>query len=315
MRVAIVQKPPVLLDRARTLDIAVDAVAEAAGAGAGLVVFPEAFIPGYPGWIWRTRPGSDMALAEALYLQLLAEAVDLAADDLRPLREAARTHAVTVVCGIDERDAEFSRGTIYNTAVVIGADGTLANRHRKLMPTNAERLVWGFGDAVGLRVVDTPGGRLATLICWENYMPLARQALYAEGVELYVALTYDAGERWIASMQHIAREGGCWVLASGYALRASDLPATLPGMSQLYPDADEWVNAGDSVVVAPGGRIVAGPLHEAFGILYADIDRAQVGAARRMLDVGGHYARADIFQLRVNRQPQAPVRFDAPASD
>jgi nitrilase len=308
-RVAIVQKPPVFLDRAATIRIAVSAVGEAVKGGAQLIVFPEAFIPGYPAWIWRLRPGGDMALAERLHALLLANAVSLDGEDLAPLYQAAQEHKVTIVCGINERDAEFSRGTIYNTVVVIGPDGRLLNRHRKLMPTNPERMVWGFGDATGLKVLDTPCGRVGTLICWESYMPLARCAMYALGVEIYIAPTYDSGDRWVATMQHIAREGGCWVVGSGAAFRGGDLPDSVPGKAELYPDADEWVNAGDSVVVAPGGKIVAGPMRRELGILYADIDLEQVGIARRALDVVGHYSRPDIFELHVNVSPLKPVVF------
>ena len=314
-RIAIVQRSPAFLDRAETTSIAVSSVREAVAAGAQLVVFPEAFIPGYPAWIWRLRPGADRELAERLHSLLLAGSVRIADDDLAPLREAARQHEVTVVCGIDERDTEYSRGTIYNSVVVIGPDGALLNRHRKLMPTNPERMVWGFGDASGLRAIETPVGRIGTLICWENYMPLARCALYARGVDVYIAPTYDEGERWLATMQHIAREGGCWVLGSGCAFQARHITSAVPGTAELYADADEWVNAGDSVVVAPGGKIVAGPLHDELGILYADIDLEQVGAARRTLDTVGHYSRPDLFQLRVDTRPAKPVEFgDPPAS-
>ena len=306
-RVAIAQLAPVFLDRAATLDKAVAALDEAARAGARLIVFPEAFVPGYPAWMWRLRPGTDMALTEQLHALARAQAVDLGAGDLAPLCEAARQHGVTVVCGLQERDSEFSRSTLYNTVVIIGPDGTLLNRHRKLMPTNPERMVWGFGDATGLKAVDTPCGRVGALICWENYMPLARCAMYASGVEVYVAPTYDTGPVCTATMQHIAREGGCWVLGAGCAFQARDIPDTVPGKAMLYPESDAWINAGDSVVVAPGGKIVAGPLHETVGILYADIDLERVGMARRSLDVVGHYARPDLFQLRVDRRPQRPV--------
>jgi nitrilase len=311
MRIAVVQKPPVLLNRSKTTADAVAAIGEAAAQEARLVVFPEAYIPGYPAWIWRLRPGADMALAEKLHSQLLANAVSLDAGDLAPLREAAKEHKVTVVCGIDERDSEFSRGTIYNTVVVIGPDGGLLNRHRKLMPTNPERMVWGFGDASGLKVLDTPCGRIGALICWENYMPLARFALYALGIEIYIAPTYDSGDKWIGTLQHIAREGGCWVVGSGMAFRAGDIPDTVPGKSDLYPNPDEWINAGDSVVIEPGGKIVAGPMRRELGILYADIDLDRVGIARRSLDVVGHYARPDVFQLRVNMSPLRPVEFES----
>jgi nitrilase len=310
-RIAVVQRPPAFLDRAQTLQLAVAAVAEAAGQGAHLVCFPEAYVPGYPAWIWRLRPGTDMALTETLHAALRANSVSLAGDDLAPLFDAAKRHQVTVICGIHERDAEFSGGTLYNTVVVIGADGVLQNRHRKLMPTNPERMVWGGGDASGLKAVPTPCGRVGTLICWESYMPLVRYALYAQGIDLYVNPTYDSGDRALATMQHIAREGGCWVVGCGCAFQARDIPDAVPGKALLYPDPDEWVNAGDSVVVAPGGKIVAGPMHEERGILYAEIDLERVGMARRNLDVVGHYARPDLFQLQVNTGPARPVVFTA----
>jgi nitrilase len=313
-RLAVVQSPPVFLNRAQTLEKAVASVGEAAEGGARLVVFPEAFISGYPAWIWRLRPGGDMALTEKLHSRLRASAVDLSGEDLTPLREAARKKKVAVVCGLHERDAAFGGGTLYNTVVVIGPDGVLLNRHRKLMPTNPERMVWGFGDASGLKPVETPCGRVGVLICWESYMPLARYALYAQGIDVYVTPTYDSGDRCVATMQHIAREGGCWVVSSGCAFRAQDIPDDVPGKADLFGKPDEWVNPGDSVIVAPGGKIVSGPLHEEFGILYADIDLERVGMARRSLDVVGHYSRPDVFQLHVNTKPLRPVEFGAPGS-
>lgn len=306
-RVAIVQKAPAFLNRAECLRIAVSAVAEAAAGGARLVVFPEAFVPGYPAWIWRLRPGGDMALSEGLHRALLENAVDLARDDLEPLREAAREHRVTVVCGIHERDGEFSRGTLYNTVVTLGTDGRLLNRHRKLMPTNPERMVWGQGDATGLRSVESPCGRIGALICWESYMPLARYALYAQGLDVYIAPTYDSGDRWLATLQHIARESGCWVVGAGVAFRGADIRCAAPGMGELYPVADEWVNAGDSAVIAPGGKIVAGPLRNEVGVLYADLGVEAIDNARRTLDVTGHYARPDLFSLHVRIGALNPV--------
>jgi nitrilase len=311
-RVAVVQRPPVFLDREATLSVAVTAIGEAARGGARLIVFPEAFVPGYPAWMWRLRPGSDMGLTEKLHALLRANAVSLLGSDLAPLTAAAKEHEVTVVCGIHERDAQYSGGTLYNTVVVIGPDGKLLNRHRKLMPTNPERMVWGQGDASGLKVVDTPVGRIGTLICWESYMPLVRYALYAQGIELYVTPTYDTGDRCVATMQHIAREGGCWVVSCGTAFQARDIPDSLPGKSEFYPNPDEWINQGDSVVVAPGGKIVAGPLHEERGVLYADIDLERIGMARRTLDVVGHYARPDLFKLQVDMQVLQPISFTTP---
>lgn len=312
-QVAIVQKAPVFLDKQQTVELAAQTVDEAAAAGADLVVFTEAFIPGYPAWIWRLRPGGDWDLSQQLHERLQNNAVNLDTDDLEPLYEAARRHRVSIVCGIEERESGLGRATLYNTVILIGPDGNLLNRHRKLMPTNPERMVWGFGDASGLRVVDTPAGRIGTLLCWENYMPLARYAIYAQGVEVYIAPTYDSGDDWIASLQHIAREGCCWVIGCGNLLQGSDIPPDFPDREQLYPDADEWINPGDSVVIAPGGEIVAGPLREEAGILYCPIDPAKVGIARRALDVTGHYARPDIFQLHVDTRAQSPVVFEGGA--
>jgi nitrilase len=308
-KVAIIQRPPVLLDRSATIARAVQSVAEAAAAGASLIVLPESYIPGYPSWIWRLAAGKDGAVMGQLHTRLLANAVDIANGDLSELCEAARAHAVTIVCGINECDRQKGGGTLYNSVVVIGTNGEVLNRHRKLMPTNPERMVHGFGDASGLRTVDTAVGRVGALICWENYMPLARYSLYAQGVEIYVAPTYDTGDGWISTMRHIALEGRCWVLGSGTVLRGSDIPDDFPARTQLFPDREEWINDGDSVVVSPQGRIVAGPLHKEAGILYADIDVSLVAPARRALDVTGHYARPDIFELQVRRTPATAVHY------
>jgi nitrilase len=307
-KVALVQLPSPFLDRAGAFEVAERAIAEAHGEGAELVVFPETFIGGYPDWIWRLKP-ADFALNGAIHERLLAASVDLEADELRPLREAARRAGVTVVCGIHERDGSFSRATLYNTVVTIGKDGALLNRHRKLVPTNPERMVWGAGDATGLQIAETSVGRLGALICWENYMPLARFALYAQGIELYVAPTWDHGDMWLASMRHIAREGRCWVLGSAICMQAKDVPSDFPERAKVYPDPEEWLNPGDSVVVDPTGKVVAGPMHQERGILYATCDLARVGAARRTLDVAGHYNRPDVFHLEVNRSAAAPVHF------
>jgi nitrilase len=310
VRVAVVQRPPVLLDREATLSDAVGHVHAAADAGGRLVVFPETYVPGYPVWIWRLRPEADYELTSTIHQELLANSIDLVADGLRPLRDAAAERGVVVVCGIHEREGEFGRATLYNTQVTIGTDGVVVNRHRKLVPTNPERMVWGQGDASGLRVTDTAVGRVGSLICWENYMPLARYALYAGGVETYIAPTWDEGDRWIGTLRHIAAEGRCWVIGAGCSLRASDVPAGFPGRDQLFPDPDEWLNPGDSVVVAPGGEIVAGPLHEEHGLLLADIEPARAAAARRTLDVVGHYGRSDIFHLTIDRSVRAPVTYE-----
>ena len=308
-KVAVVQKPPVLLDRDATIGKAIEIIDEAADAGATLLVFPEAWIPGYPTWIWRLKPGGDMALSGEIHARLRRNAVDVERGDLRPLQDAAGRRGVTLVVGLHEIDSRFSGTTLFNTVVVIGPDGTILNRHRKLMPTNPERMVWGMGDASGLRVVDTPVGRLGCLICWESYMPLARHALYAQRIDILANPTWDNGDMCLASLRHIAREGGCWVIGNATAMQGSDVPADFPDRDRLFTP-DEWINDGDAVVIKPGGGIAAGPLHREKGILYAEVDMEAAARARRTLDVSGHYSRPDIFSLSVNRKPVVPVAFE-----
>jgi nitrilase len=308
VKVAVVQTPPVLLDRAATLVRVVETVAEVAAAGAALVVFPETYVPGYPAWVWRLQPGRDTPLVNEIHARLRNNAINLAAGDLDPAREAAWKHRVTVVLGLHELDSEFSGTTLFNTVVVIGPDGAILNKHRKLMPTNPERMVWGRGDARGLKVVDTPVGRIGCLICWENYMPLARYALYAQNMDILVAPTWDCGDEWIATMKHIAKEGGCWVIGAGTALQGKDLPENFPERKKVAEDED-WLCDGDAVIVRPFGKIAAGPLRRERGILYGEIEREAAPRSRRTLDVAGHYSRPDVFKLEVNRAPMPPVSF------
>ncbi len=307
-KIAVIQKPPVLLDLEATIARAVASIEEVAKAGAELAVFPEAFLPGYPTWVWRLKPGGDMALSGQIHDRLRNNAVDIDGGALGPIAEAAREHRITVVCGMNEIDRRYSGSTLFNTVVVIGADGKLLNRHRKLMATNPERMVWGMGDASGLRVVDTPVGRIGCLLCWENYMPLARFALYAQNLEVLVAPTWDCGEGWLASMRHIAREGGCWVVSLATAMHSRDIPDDFPERDRLF-GTDEWLCDGDAVVFEPFGGPVAGPLHRKQEVLYAEIDPARAAHARRSFDVAGHYARPDIFRLNVNRAAMTPATF------
>lgn len=308
-KAAIIQDSPVVLEKEKTIEKAVNMIDEVGSQGAELVVFPEAFIPGYPAWIWRLAPGTDWQASEDLHSRLLHHSIDMGGDDLAPIQAAAARNRLTVVLGMNERDSSYSRTTLYNSVVTISWEGRIVNRHRKLMPTNPERMVWGLGDATGLNVVDTPVGRVGSLICWENYMPLARYALYAQGVEIYVAPTYDSGQGWIGSMQHIAREGRCWVLCCGVALERTDLPSVFPDVDRQYPPGEAWINPGDSLVVAPGGDIVCGPVNKEKKIILVDIDVGKCATAKRVLDVAGHYARPDIFTCVVNRQSQQPAVF------
>jgi len=307
-KVAIVQHPPVLLDRAATMQRAVSLTHEAADHGAGLIVFPETYIPGYPEWIGLVRYRVEGALINQLHQQLLANSVRLRDGHLDALCEVARQRSVTLVCGIQERDGDFGRSTLYNSIIVIDSTGTMVNRHRKLVPTGVERGLWGMGDATGLRAVDTPLGRIGCLTCFESYMPLARFALYAQGIEMYIAPTVADGEQWLATMRHIAFEGACWVLNCGTALHREAIPETFPHRDRLFED--DWLRSGDSCVIDPNGRLVAGPLHNAYGIVYAECALDPVGVARRRLDVSGHYHRPDLFRLEVDRRPKPPIRFE-----
>lgn len=291
------------------MERAVDLIAETAHQRARLVVFPETWLPGYPTFVWRLAPGAGMGKTDALFALSQSNSVDRSKGGLVPLQEAAREHGVVVVVGYQEIDGAVSGSTLFNSCAIIDADGRLANNHRKLMPTNPERMIWGFGDGSGLNVVDTAVGRVGTLICWENYMPLARYALYAQNIDIYVAPTWDSGETWLATMQHIAREGGCWVIGCATALEASDIPDDLPYRDELFPNKDEWVNPGDAVVYAPFGGVVAGPMRKEKGFLFAEIEVAAAKASRRKFDASGHYARPDVFSLHVNREVQVPAHF------
>ena len=308
-KIAIIQEAPYVLDKKRTIKKAVDIIDVVSDQGAELIVFPEVFIPGYPAWIWRLRPGGDWGICEELHVRLLNNAVDLSSDDLKPMLKVAKEKKVTVVCGINERDNANSQSTMYNAAITIDTQGQIINHHRKLMPTNPERMVWGFGDGHGLNVVDTPVGKIGGLICWENYMPLARYSLYSQGIEIFIVPTYDSGDAWIGTMQHIAREGRCWVLCCGVALERKDLPEDFPDIDKLYPADEEWINPGDSMVISPSGEIVAGPLSKEKGHIILDIDVELALTSRRALDVAGHYSRPDIFKLEVDKSRQSSIYF------
>ena len=309
MKLCVIQEPPVYLDLAKTMERACALIAAAAKEGAEIIVFPEAWFPGYPTFVWRLAPGAGMGKTDELYALLQSNAIDRLNGGLDPLRDAAAEHGVVLVLGYNELDSGISGSTLFNSCAVIDADGSVANNHRKLMPTNPERMVWGFGDASGLRVVETAVGRIGTLICWENYMPLARFALYAQDIDILCAPTWDSGETWLATMQHVAREGGCWVVGCATSLEASDIPEDVPFYDELFSKKDEWINPGDAVVYKPFGGRVAGPMHEEKGFLLADIDPSAARASRRKFDASGHYARPDIFNLTVNRSAVQSATF------
>lgn len=309
MKVAVVQEPPVYLNLDASMERAINLVSLAATDGAKLMVFPEAWFPGYPTFCWRLSPGADMGKTDELFAMSQANSIDLSRNGMALLQEAAAEHEMVIVVGYQEIDGEVSGSTIFNSCAIIDADGRILNNHRKLMPTNPERMIWGFGDGSGLNVVETAVGRIGALLCWENYMPLARYALYAQNIDIYVAPTWDTGDTWLATMQHIAREGGCWVIGCATALEVSDIPEEVPHREILFPNKDEWVNPGDAVVYKPFGGIAAGPMHREKGFLWADIDVSDARASRRKFDASGHYARPDVFSLSVDRSRKVPVSF------
>ena len=315
MLVAAAQLSPVYLDRDATVDRAIAAIHEAADRGARLIVFPEAFVPGYPVWVWHIPPGDTQTL-RALYSELLRQAVSVPDATTERLCRAARDARILVVIGVNERNSEASNTSLFNSVLFIDADGHLLGRRRKLIPTSGERLVHGMGDGSTFDVYDTALGRLGGLICWENYMPLARHAMYCWGLEVLVTPTWDRGEMWLATLRHVAKEGRVYVVGCGNAVRIGDVPDRLPFKSLLKPDDDGWVNPGDSAIVDPDGKFVTGPCHGVQEIIYGEIDRDKVTGPRWQLDVGGHYGRPDVFRLLVNRTRQAqlepPGAADAP---
>jgi len=309
-KIAAVQAAPVFLDRDATIEKACGLIREAGAGGARLVVFPEAFVPAYPLWIWYIPPGRTAELRE-LYAELLEQAVTVPGDATERLGAAAREAGVHLAIGVNEVNAEASGTTLYNSILYFDADGRLLGRHRKLVPTAGERLIHAQGDGSGLEVHQTALGRLGGLICWENYMPLARYALYAWGVELYVAPTWDRGEPWLSTLRHIAKEGRVYVVGCGNVVRTADVPDRYAFKSAYLGDAGEWLNPGDSMIVDPDGKPVAGPLRHAETILYAEVDRRRLTGPRFQLDVAGHYARPDVFRLTVDRASRLPVETRA----
>ncbi|HEV7126437.1 MAG TPA: carbon-nitrogen hydrolase family protein [Ktedonobacterales bacterium] len=298
-RIAAIQTPPVYLDAMATAQHAAVRIAEAAEAGAWLAVLPESFIPGYPDWVWRVPPRSSSPSAEpfhTLQRRFVANAITVPGPETDVIAAACRAHQMMVAVGVSERPARA--GTLYNTLLYFGPDGAILGRHRKLVPTFAERLVWGQGDGTTLRTIQTAHGIVGGLICWENYMPLARTTLYAQGEQIHVAPTQDDGERWLATVRHIAVEGRMWVVSVGSFMREGDLPRDLAALGVYEPGS--IINPGDSVIVDPLGHIVAGPAHDRDTILYADADPAEAVLARAGFDAVGHYGRADVFDMTVN---------------
>ena len=298
VKVACVQAEPVVLDREATLDKLARIADEAAGAGARLVVLPEAFIPAYPSSAWaKALAGWADPRAKAAFALLARESVAVPGPAADRLGEIARDHQVWLVTGVTETDPARP-GTLYNTLLYHAPGGQLALRHRKLVPTNHERLVWGPGDGGGLRAIETDFGRLGGLICWENYMPLARFSLYESGLEVYVASTADDADAWQATLVHIARESRAFVIAPAHFQRASSYPEDFSLRAEL--EGHDVIGRGGSAILAPDGAYLAGPLYDQEGILYADLDPAKLLEERQRFDPAGHYNRPDVLRLEVS---------------
>ena len=302
VKAAVVQAAPILFNREATLDKVCKLTAEAAREGAGLILFPEAFIPAYPrGLGFGTVVGGRTDEGRETWRLYWENSVDVPGPVTKRLGQAAKEAGAILAIGVIERD-ERVKGTLYCTLLYFGPDGELLGKHRKLKPTAAERLIWGEGDGTTLTTLDTPIGRIGGLICWENYMPLARMAMYNRGVEIYLAPTADQREVWQATMTHVALEGRCFVLSCNQFFTKAMYPKDLPGLRDLETQP-EIICRGGSVIIAPLGKAIAGPLWDKEGILYADLDLTEIVKGKMDFDVIGHYARPDVFDLRIPAQP------------
>lgn len=298
IKVAAAQLSPVFLNKEKTVAKACNAILEAGEEGADLIVFPEAYISGYPDWVWLI-PNSKGADLNELYVALVENAVSIPDDSTNKLCEAAKKAQINVVIGLHERNSETSSASLFNSLLFIGENGKILGKHRKLIPTGGERLIWGQGDGSTLAAYDTSSGRIAGLICWENFMPLARNAIYELGTQILVSPTWDKSPNWMQTMQHVAREGGMFVISCCMVLKIDDIPDTYE-FKKLYPEGREWINVGNSAIIAPNGKVIAGPLEAEEGMVYAEINLKDIVKAKRMFDVVGHYSRPDVFAFHVN---------------
>lgn len=307
VRVAVIQAAPIFMDREATTEKAVALTLEAGKKGAKLVLFPEAYIPAYPrGLGFGTKVGSRTASGRKDWLRYWNSSVPVPGDTTQALGEAARKAGVYLVMGIIEKDGDYS-GTLYCTMLYFGPDGTLLGKHRKLKPTGMERLIWGEGDGSTLPVFDTSFGKIGGLICWENYMPLARTAMYAKGVQIYLAPTADDREVWQSTLRHIALEGRCFVLSCNQYITKDMYPADLACSGDLQSEP-ELMSKGGSAIVGPLGQYIVEPVSGREEIIIADLDMSLIAESRLDFDVVGHYARPDVFQLLVNEEPRVGVR-------
>ena len=308
-KVAVVQAAPVLFDREASVEKACRLAIEAAAQGAKVILFPEAFVPAYPrGLGFGTVVGSRSTQGRLTWQTYWANAVDIPSPATEALGEAAAQSKAYLIIGVIERDTQFSQGTLYCTILYFSPDGELIGKHRKLKPTAGERLIWGEGDGSTLTVINTEFGKIGGLICWENYMPLARMAMYSKGVEIYLAPTADARDTWQSTLRHIACEGRCFVLGCNQFVTKAMYPGDLEGLEDLARQP-ETVCRGGSAIISPLGEVLVGPLYDQEGTLFAELDLGEIPRSRFDFDVAGHYARPDVFKLTVNEKPKLPVVY------
>lgn len=307
LKVAVVQAAPVLFNREASIEKACELINEAARQEAQLILFPEAFIPAYPrGLTFGTVVGSRHPEGRKVWQAYWENSVEVPGPATAILGEAARKATVYLAIGVIERDTMRGKGTLYCTLLYFGSDGRLLGKHQKLKPTAAERLIWGEGDGSTLTVVETEIGKIGGLICWENYMPLARMAMYNKGVELYLAPTADARDTWQATLRHIACEGRCFVLGCNQYMTKEMYPPDLKELKELG-EQPEVMCRGGSAIISPLGKVIAGPLFDQEGILAATLDLGEIARSKFDFDVVGHYARPDVFQLTVNENQSLSV--------
>lgn len=299
-RIGCVQASPVLFNKKRTVEKMEAWISRAADQNIKLLLFPESFVPGYPAGLgFGTVVGSRTDKGREQFRELWENSVDVPGIETDRIGELAKKYEMTIAVGVTERDAVSK--TLYCTLLYFGPDGKLMGKHRKLKPTAAERLIWGEGDGTTLSTFDTELGIIGGLICWENYMPLARMAMYRKGVEIYLAPTADARDSWNSSMIHIAREGRCFVIGCNQIIRKSDYPDHL--RSEIAQDHPETLSRGGSVIVSPLGEVLAGPLYNSEGLLTAEYSEDKLVESKMDFDVLGHYSRDDVFTLLVKDQP------------
>ncbi len=309
VRVAVVQAASIIMDRKASTNKAISLTLEAGEKGANVVVFPEAFIPAYPrGLSFGAVVGSRSPEGRKDWLRYWENAVPVPSETTERLGEAARKAGVYLVIGLIERDNEYSTGTLYCSVLFFGPDGTLLGKHRKLKPTGSERLIWGEGDGSTLPVFETPYGKIGALICWENYMPLARAAMYAKGVQIYIAPTADSRELWQSTIRHIAAEGRCFVLSCNQYVTKEMYPKDLAGYQDLESSPEEMCPGG-SAIVGPLGDYITEPVFGKEDMLIADLNLQDISSSQFDFDVVGHYSRPDVFKLVVNEEKKEQVKW------